>query len=206
MRHLLGALALTIALAAPALAQDGAPAEALIGQSRAEGVFEALPAEHLVVVRHERSGLICRLDPTHTNRLLIFPQAARGEDVACDSEGARVSTRIYATRYSFETDVDQQLAGAVAAIRTLHPDARVRPPTMDARASALPASRSAHFLIPQDGGGQLYSRVSVAMIGGWVIKMRYTAVAPDAQAAQQAELESTMLWNATLGEVSAQRV
>ena len=104
MRRLLLAIALT-GLPLQAAAQTSAPsaAEQLISSSAAEGVFEALPSDDALVVRHPRSGLVCRLRADAVNRLLIFPQAARGEDVACETRNGRESVALYATRYSFAT-------------------------------------------------------------------------------------------------------
>ncbi|MGQ0532344.1 MAG: hypothetical protein ACT4OF_06590 [Caulobacteraceae bacterium] len=206
--------ALALFMAAPAWAQSasepsaapGSLALGLIAQSNADGVFEPLPAEQIIVVRHSRSGLVCRFDPTHANRLLLFPQAVRGEDVACDSEGEGQAIRLYATRYAFETTLEQQLQGAVLAVQQLHPDLRAYSPATEIAADALPPHRTAHFFFNGRNGARLYSRVSVAVVRGWVIKLRYTTVAPDADAAQRAEQASGMLWNATLSELTARRV
>jgi hypothetical protein len=212
MRRVLGALALCVLsfTISPSWAQTepraSAPtsAQQLIDQSNATGVFEALPSEQLIAVRHERSGLVCRLDPNNTNRLIIFPQAARGEDVACDSTDGTESVTLYATRYSFEATLDELMRGAGQAIRQRFPDARELPAPADA-ASAMPASRSAHFMVTRPDGAVLYTRITVAMVGQWAIKLRYTVVAPDADTTRRGEAAAISLWTATISELTQTR-
>ncbi len=180
-------------------------AQELIARGNAAGVFEALPSDGPVVVRHGRSGLVCRLAPANTNRLVIFPQAARGEDVACDSSDGSENITLYATRYSFDPSMEELIQGAVAAIRQRFPDARELPAPTGAGARAQ--QRTAQFLVTrEDDGALMYTRVSVAQIGQWVVKLRYTVVAPDAAAAERGEAAANALWNATLGEFSQQRL
>lgn len=206
LRRLLGALAFSV-MASTALAQDASPgalAQALIAQGNAAGVFEALPSEQLIAVRHGRSGLVCRLAPGNTNRLVIFPQAARGEDVACDTTDGAESATFYATRFSFETSLDELMRGAAQAIHQRFPDARELPAPTDAGAT-LPASRSAAFMVTRQDGATMYTRINVAMVGQWAIKLRYTVLAPDEDAARRGEAAAAALWNATLSELTQPR-
>lgn len=203
MRRLICALALSWIAIAPASAQDQSAARAIIAAAGADGVFEPVGAENVVAVRHARSGLVCRLDPAFTNRIVLYPQAARGEDVSCDSHGAgNVFVTLYATRFGFETTLDEQLAGAADAIRQRYPDARPLPATGDVSEAGVPA-QSTHFLVTRNGV-QMYTRASVAQIGQWVIKLRYSAPAPDGAAAAAAEQTATALWRATLQEMVAE--
>jgi hypothetical protein len=214
MRRVLGALALCVWSFAslPAWAQDEPQASPgsltldLIDRSNADGVFEPLPAEHLIVVRHDRSGLVCRLDPESNNRLVIFPQAARGEDVACDTSDGRESVTLYATRFSFQASLDELMQGATAAIRHRYPDAREMPANVQVSRDGLPAQLTTQFLVTRsEDGAQMYTRASVAFVGEWAIKMRYSMIAPTVEAAQQAEITSGLLWSATLGELTRER-
>jgi hypothetical protein len=169
-------------------------------------VFEALPSEQRLVVRHSRSGLVCRLALDNRNRLIIFPQAARGEDVACDSTDGAESVTLYATRYSFEVSMQEVMAGTTSAIRQRFPDARELAPIAEA-ADAAPASRSAHFMVTRaDDGALMYTRVSVAFVGQWAIKLRYSNVAPDAETAQRAEAAAGAIWSAALQELTQARL
>ncbi len=215
MRRLVCAFAFAL-IAAPALAQQTpvsspapsasapAAATALIASASAQDLFEALPSDSQVVVRHTRSGLTCRLRASWTNRVVIFPTAARGEDVACESTHDGTTIRLYATRYSFHTALAEQINGAIAAIRQASPDARDYPPSVAQAFPGLPTTRSADFLLtrPSDHA-QMYSHVSVAMVSGWVYVLRYSAPAADAAAAHQGEVAAHALWQSTLGEIAS---
>jgi hypothetical protein len=155
-------------------------------------------------VRHTRSGLTCRLRASWTNRIVIFPTAARGEDVACETASGGTTIRLYATRYSFRTTLDEQINGAIAAIRQNAPGARDYTPTISQTLPGLPATRQADFLLTRASDQtQIYSHISVAMISGWVYVLRYSAPAADAAAAHQGELAAHALWQSTLGEIAS---
>jgi hypothetical protein len=200
MRPLLCALALFIFVALPARGDPPADAARLISDASADGVFTVVTGESTVSVRHTRSGLVCRMDPAATNRVIIFPQAARGEDVGCESSNGREQIKLYATRFPFTTTVAQQVQGASAAIQQHFPGARPYQMALRASADGLPSSQSAHFVVQSPDGGQDYTRVSVAMINGWVIKLRYTAPAADDEATQRDALVADRVWAAVLGE------
>jgi hypothetical protein len=212
MRPLLCALALSLIALTPAradpqtgelTASPGAIASGMIGDADAEGVFEVVPDEHLIAVRHTRSGLVCRLDPHFGNRLVIYPQAARGEDVGCESRSdAGEMIKLIATRYSLsDATLDVQVRLTDGLIRRQFPDARPLP------ASAQPtsgiASRTIQFMVTRDGR-PTYTRASIAVIGQWSYSLRYSVPAADAAAASRAEQTSSALWNTTLAELSAQ--
>jgi|CXWL01.1.fsa_nt_gi hypothetical protein len=209
MRRLLCVLAFvaTPAFANPPEAElnasHGALSDGLIADAGAEGVFEIVPAQHMIAVRHIRSGLICRMAPENANRLILFPRAARGEDVACETSNEHETVRLFATRFSLETNLDQQIVGAAAAIRAHFPNAQSYEATLDIASDSLPPSRTAQFLATQADGARLYTRASVAQIGDWMIKLRYTAPAPDDAAAREGERMSNSIWRAAFQEIRA---
>lgn len=214
MRRIICALALL--WAAPVVAQTPAStgpaaatpapaaATALIATASAQDLFEALPSDTQVVVRHTRSGLTCRMHSSWRNRIMIFPDAARGEDVACESTNGSATIRLYATRYSFRTTLDQQINGATAVIRQTFSDAHDYTPTIAQSFPGLPATRSATFLLTRASDhAQMYSQVNVSMVSGWVYVLRYSAPAADAAAAHQGEVAAHALWQSTLGEIAS---
>lgn len=209
MRGLLCTLALMLA-AAPALADppegelraaSGSLGLELIDAASADGVFELLPSgPHTIVLRHPASGLVCRFGVDDPNRLVIFPQAARGEDVACETEEGGAAIRLFATRYSFATTVTEQIEGAGGVIERLYPGAqpfRIPQPISE---SGLPAHRTIAYLVERQGVRSLTS-ASVAQIGDWVFKLRYTAPAADAEAARAAANAAERAFAATLREI-----
>jgi|CXWL01.1.fsa_nt_gi hypothetical protein len=213
MRRVLCALALAMAAPTISEAQQSEPQAAvgalgleLISSASADGVFEVIPSEQVIAVRHARSGLVCRLSRDNSNRLIVFPQAARGEDVACDSTDGRERVTVYATRYSFNTTAQEQIAGAAEALRTSFPNATALPgPASAAASGALPPSVSARFSLTNAGGEPMFWRTTIAMVDGWVIKVRYTVVAPDAAARQTGERTADAVWRGVMGELMSNR-
>lgn len=209
MRLLLCALALSVIALAPAHADPptgelnasaGALASGMIGDANAEGVFEIVPDEHLVAVRHIRSGLVCRLDPNYGNRIVFYPQAARGEDVGCESRNdAGEVIKLIATRYSVEAQLDVQIQLTDDLIRRQFPDARALPASSQTIGSAR--SRTIQYMVTRDGVAT-YTRASIAVIGQWTYSLRYSVPAPNAAAAARAEQVSSALWSQTLGELT----
>jgi hypothetical protein len=138
------------------------------------------------------------------NRLVVFPQAARGEDVACETEHAGASARIFATRYSFSTSLDEQLRGAGGAIERLYPGAQpfsVAQPISD---GGLPPHRTIAYLVERQGV-RSFTSASVTQIGDWVFKLRYTAPADDAQTARAAAGAAERLFAETLHQLVQSR-
>jgi hypothetical protein len=203
MRRLMCALALMIAAPAWAQGTEAEPQTAsgaleLIAEGNAEGVFEARPSEpHTIVVRHERSSLECRMNVEAENRLVIYPQAARGEDVSCETTADGTTITLYATRYPMPTTIDEQVRGAEYAIRTRFPDARPYRSTVDIQAQGLPPHRTAELFITR-GGVRYFTSATIAEVGGWVIKQRYTERAETDEAARQAELKSGLNFTSVL--------
>jgi hypothetical protein len=75
--------------------------------------------------------------------------------------------------------------------------------TTDVVSEGLPPSRTLEFFVTHNGKRH-YTSVSVAIVNGWVIKLRFTASAPDDDAARQAELMAGVIFAATLNEIIEQ--
>jgi hypothetical protein len=220
MRRLL--LSLAIALSgAPALAQGteaepqaapGSIGYGMIEQANAGGIFE-LVHDGQVTLRHTRSGLICHfLRNGEGGRVIVFDPPAdparraevtipRGDDVACEMNEGGAHVRYFATRYPFGSTLDEQIAGVEEAIRRRSADA-VRYPGQASRNTddGLPLRRSTRFIINQQGV-RTFTRASVARVGDWILKLRYSAPAPDDAAAAQADQAADLLFDGALGEI-----
>jgi hypothetical protein len=182
-------------------ASSGALGRELIARANADGVFELAASEaQTIVIRHIRSGLTCRLNAAGANRLVIFPQAARGEDVACETSANGETVALFASRFSFATSLDQQMAGVEAAIRRHYPDAAPYAATIEIPSDTLPAHRTAAFIVTRDGA-RTFTSASVAQVGAWVIKLRYTARAPDDTAARAGERAAGQAFAAALADL-----
>lgn len=220
MRRLLLSLALGLS-AAPAFAQgteeepQAAPGSIAIGmieQVSGEGIFD-LVHDGSVTVRHTRSGLTCHfLRNGDGGRLIIFDPPAdpahapevtipRGDDVACEMNEGDTHVRYFATRYPFGSTLDEQIAGVEAAIRGRNPTATRYPgETTRNTDDGLPLRRTTRFIVtPQ--GVRTYTRASVARVGDWIIKLRYSAPAPTDAAAAQADRAADLLIDGALDEI-----
>src|SRR5262245_52076379 len=199
MRRLFCALALSL-LASPQLAQAQEPAAApgsvgqgMIEHARATGVFE-LVQDGSVTLRHVQSGLVCHFaDAGAGGRVVIFPGLARGDDVACDTNHGGAYITIYATRFPFHSSLDEQIRGAAAAIHERFADAQPFSGAGAAGAETLMAHRSVEFIVTRDGE-RMYTAASVAQLGDWTIKLRYTAAAADDEAAARGERAAAVLF------------
>jgi hypothetical protein len=195
--------ALAIALAPGVAAAQDAPS--LIAAARAEGVFEPASATAgAVAVRHTPSGLVCSFGAGDASRLIVFPQAARGEDVACETQAGGVSIRLFATRFSFATSLQEQIEGAAGVIERLYPGAQAFRAPQAINDAGLPAHRTVAYLVAREGAQSLTS-ASVAQVGDWVFKLRYTAPAGDAEAARAAANAADRLFAETLRQIVESR-
>jgi hypothetical protein len=154
-----------------------------------------------VTLRHLGSGLVCHFaDNGDGGRIIVFPQLARGEDVGCDfnsGEGAAIT--LYATRYPFASTLDEQLAGAEAAILQRFAGARV---TGVAVTDANVPQRASAFLFTHNNTPR-FSSVHIAQIGDWTIKQRYTARATTDAEIAAAAADATARFAAVLAEIAA---
>lgn len=202
MRTFLSAVLFLAALSGAALAQQPVSVEDLIAAGNAQDVFVPLPGEDARAL-HPASGLVCRFTPGGQNRIVLFDQGmSRGEDVGCDSFGPDLTVTLYATRYPEPTSMQEQIDGAVAAIMQRFDSAEPFTPGtefhIERDGQPLPESQTARFHVTLADRGPFYTRVSVAMVGGWVIKMRYTRRAESEASLRAADLAATMAWYAAL--------
>lgn len=212
MRRLLCALVIAIA-ATPAFADPpegeptAAPASIAIGmleRADAIGVFDIVHNGQ-VSVRHLGSGLRCHfMRDGAGGRVMLFSGLPRGDDVACDMTDGRESITLYATRLPFPSTLEELLGGADAAIRSRFPNTQPYPATQGMAMDAItPPIRTSQFLVWRADGVRMYTRVSIAQVGAWVIKQRYTVLASDDEAARQGEQASAMIFAGALGEIIA---
>lgn len=198
MAVLAAALGAAPALAEPARSQPVA-ARQIINAADAGDLFTPLPGDRGARARHAASGLICAFG-ADGGRILVFPGLPRGDDVGCDAASPAGAATLYATRYPMTTDIEAHLDGAIRSIHARYPAAQ--PYAASARA-AEDGSRSARFVNEAADGARLYTRVSLALIDGWVIKMRYSAPAADDAAVAAADAAADQLWADTLATIAA---
>lgn len=198
MRAFLAA-AFAFVTAGLAHADPARDAASLIASSHADGVFTPLNATSVVSVRHAQSGLVCAMPPANTNRLILFPGAPRGDDVACDSTDGAATTTLYATRYPVPTTADEQLQRESTDLHHRFADARLFVPAQTDPADATsPTSVTSRFHLTLDTGAHAYSRISVAQISGWTLMLQYTAIAADDASVAAADHTAALIWANTV--------
>lgn len=218
MRRLLLTLALVLG-AAPAWAQgteeapQAAPGSIAIGMienAGAVGIFDVVHNGQ-VSVRHLRSGLRCDFNREGSGRIIVFappaaapgeePAIPRGDDVACEMNEGSTHVRYFATRYPFGSTLEEQLNGVEAAILRRDPAAARYPGVTIRNADdGLPMRRTARFIQIQNGA-RVFTSASVARVGDWILKLRYTAPAPDDAAAATADERAALAFDTALREI-----
>lgn len=180
-------------LAAPAaLAQDDHPppdssqgprveADSILQVENATDLFDNVTDGEVPQVRHRASGLICTFtSASPQNHILIYASGPRGDDVSCGTEEQGFSITTYATRHDGATSVQALVDDAVEAIRGRFPDARpyegegVSLSMTPSEGGRAPPERLTARLQIDVGGRPSLTRVSIAIVDGWVIKQRLT--------------------------------
>jgi hypothetical protein len=209
MRAILQGLIFAAAFAAvnPAFAQTtepggGQPAQALLETHGVADLFEVLESDH-IKVRHTASRLTCHFYGGETRiTIMTFEGSPRGDDVGCNAESdEQHSITLYATRYTPPITIEQSLADAEAGIRNRFSDARPTPTLLTMASEGLPASIARHFLISVQGEQWITSAI-VAQSGEWIIKLRYSAPAPDNDGLMRGQLEAGAIFTLALMDIA----
>jgi hypothetical protein len=206
-------LALAALLAAPAPAAPAAPAPSLAAlTAQADAVIAAAQAQKhftndtrrgLPAARHTESGLRCMFEVSDgANRIVPIGAAdGRGGGMACLSRPAGFSQTMEAMRLVPGQTLESVFAASVLNLTARQPAARPHEPGgMVVRlapgigSKAPPEPRTAGYLLSRPSG-EVYSRVSVAVVGGWIIRQQFEA---PAARAEEAELLAGVVMSTTL--------
>lgn len=150
-----------------------------------------------VTVRHLPSGLVCLFNPGQEN-VLSFPSTsiARGDDVMCSIPRLADQATLYATRYPRPLALGDEFQVSLKPIRVrfrrLKPYRAKPSKMMEQLAKTVPPSLTSRMV-----GEGVFTRLSVAQVGPWTIKMRVTG---DAGAADFIDRQAEMTWFMTLYE------
>lgn len=149
-------------------------ADRLIAAADASDVFVNITGNAIPTVRHPASGLICHFRGTpETDRLLIFPNSTRGDDVGCATRDPDVwvETTWYATRYSPMPTEGEILDDAMAAIRNRFPSARAFEGEVSS-AEIDGVTLVSDGLVIETNMGTLFTMAAVEHQDGWSFKAR----------------------------------
>lgn len=210
-RILIASLACFACLTPAARAQDAGAAATLgvelISSAEADGVFELLPSEQLVLLRHAGSGMICTFDPNFGSRLFVAPGEPRGDTVSCDTEDAAGHFTLSATRQDEAQPIEAAMTETMEGIESWARDLQPLSATANSVApdqSTLPENRSLSFTF-EGPEGATYGRAGVAITNGWIISMVYFAPVTDETAQALATNRSHMLWTSALAQIEVTR-
>lgn len=182
----------TLALTAPAVAQEApatpaqiaaarAEAEAIIGAAGAADLFANVTDAAAPRVRHNLSGMVCTFTAgERRNNIRIYPNSPRGEDVSCGTNALGAAFTTYATRYNPMPSEEEDLRETVSSIRRAWPGAE--PFTGEvtiASSDNLPAPKLAVLKI-EHNGQQLVTLALVSHLEGWAFKTRASGPVEDA--------------------------
>lgn len=149
-------------------------ADRIIAAAEAGDVFVNITGNAIPTVRHRASGLICHFRGSpETDRILIFPNSARGDDVGCATRDPDVwvETTWYATRYTPMLTEQAILDDAMSAIRNRFPSAR----PFDGEVSSAEiegVTLISDALVIETNMGTLFTMAAVEHQDGWSFKAR----------------------------------
>lgn len=189
------------AVPAPGVAVLSAEADAVIRKASAQGHFINDTRKDFPAVRHTASGLRCLFQPGRSDNAIVWigPTAGKG-GVACRSRPVGLSQTLEAIQLAPGETLDSVFQKSVVNITSQQPEARayagggisVRVAPSSGLAPAEP--KTAGYLVSRDGQ-EVFSRVSVALVNGWIIRQQFEAPAAHAD---QAELLAGVVMSTTL--------
>lgn len=153
-----------------------AEADRLISAAEAGDLFVNMTGNATPTVRHRASGLICHFRGSpETDRILIFPNSPRGDDVGCTTRDSSVwvETTYYATRYTPMPTEEAILGEAMAAIRNRFPGARPFEGELST-AEVEGVTPISDGLVVDTNLGTLFTMAAVEHQDGWSFKARAT--------------------------------
>lgn len=200
-------------LAAPAFAADApspipAPNPATIQYNRGivaatRGAADVFTVQDDGAIRHVQSGLICPAEYPNAEFYQALVYATDGSDIGCDYRradklgGAWAKLTIFAVKAKSSDTLDAVFAHYRGEVEQTYPQAVFQGDalTLDSKGkpSALPAFRSAEYVMPFNG--QTYTtQLYVVLVQGWTIEVRCTFVGlPNAVDAAREGADSAVL-------------
>lgn len=210
---LFAALAVVIAAAPvaaavlpPEVAALTAEADAVIRKASAQAHFINDTRKDFPAVRHTASGLRCLFQPGRSDNAIIWIGSITGRGgMGCMSRPVGLHQTLEAIRLAPGETLDSVFDTSVLTITAEQPDARayaggglsVR--VAPASGVVVAEPRTAGYFVRRDGQA-VFSRVSVALVDGWIIRQQFEA--PAAQA-DEAELLAGVVMSTTLIDLAA---
>ena len=190
----------------PEVAALTAEADAVIRKASAQAHFVNDTRKDFPAVRHTASGLRCLFQPGRTDNAIVWIGSGRGKGgMGCASRPVGLRQTLEAVQLTPGDTLESVFATSVLNITTQQPDARpyagggmtvrVAPPA----GLALAEPKTAGYLVTREGQ-EVFSRVSVAIVDGWIIRQQFEA---PAARAEEAELLAGVVMSTTLIDLAS---
>lgn len=157
---------------------DREAADALIAGSGHAAMFENVSDQQGPAVRHRASGMVCRFWPgVSVNSIHVYASAPGAEDMSCQTGVEGASLTHYASMYTPTPTAEAEAHSAIAAIRNRWPDLRAydgETVSTEVTGPGFPRRYISRGVVTQSDGEDYMTKVSVAKVGGWIIKQRMT--------------------------------
>ena len=194
-----------------AVAALKAQAERVIVAASAQAQFADDTRWDLPAVRHRASGLRCLFQPNDAgnNRIVqIGSIGTGGGGVGCHSRPSGFAQKLEAVRLGSGESLETVFEGSVRNITSQRRDARAyEGPLTQIRIEPQPGgpqpaeARTARYLLSKNGS-EVFSMVSVAVVGDWVVRQYLEA--PAAQA-EEADMLAGVVMSTTLIDLAERR-
>ena len=158
-------------------------AASIITAANAGDLFDNVTNSSSPTVRHKASGLTCYFDSNPQSNIRIFPGLPRGDDVSCGSYAGGAVETLYATRPRRPMTLDRAFTVYRREVLAANPTAKTYDGPVAATAPGvpdLPERRTARFEYMFQGH-PVFSRLSVAIVGDWIIEQRVSGPQVKAQ-------------------------
>ncbi len=175
-------------------------AGAVLSRTGAPDFVDASTAEY-AAVRHEPSGMVCRLPDDGVFEINVFPASAANPGAHCTLAHDRSASTFVVVRFGEDVSLDDAFRDAAASL-VAERDAAL----WTGRASAadrsdpqgLPHFRIARYRVSLDGELS-YVRVAVAEARGWFLQQVVTTPIETAEASEEA---AGTAWRVALADFS----
>lgn len=194
------------AVPAPDLLVLREEADAVIRKASAQAHFVNDTRKDFPAVRHTASGLRCLFQPGRADNVIVWIGSnAGGGGVGCSSRPVGFRQTLEAIQLAPGDTLDSVFEKSVLNITSQQPDARayegspfsVRVAPSAGSAPAEP--RTAGYFVTREGQ-EVFSRVSVAVVDGWIIRQQFEA---PASRADEAELLAGVVMSTTLIDLAS---
>ena len=169
--------------------------ERLIASAGAPDLFLNETRDGAILIRHKASNFQCLFNPGGENALMV--DEPHGDEIGCDGPTMLFHTTYFIKRADDGDTMDATYEHAIGEVKARWPegmDIKVAPDAhqevLAKLAETAPPSKTSWYLA-KTHGSWVFTRVSVAKVGDWLVTMR---AAGPVESQDAAESLTEMLW------------